>query len=296
MTALLTLETDDAIVEVVPDLGGSIAAFDVKAGGDRLPVFRRWARDSENPRSLSSSPLLPWFNRISGGGFTFAGEFHPIAPNDPLDAFPLHGDGWTSPWDVIEQGPTSLSLRLRSRAIPPFDYEATQRLTLTGATLRMDLAIRHLGPKPLPYGLGQHPWFPRTRGVTLYAPATGAWLEQPPDFAPKTEPAPIPEDWDFSTPRKLPESFFDNGFAGWNGKARIVRPENGLAVDIEADPGSRYYHVYSPGAHSPIFCFEPVTHPNNALGKPGTPEENGLRVLAPGEETSLRATFAARRI
>jgi hypothetical protein len=31
-----------------------------------------------------------------------------------------------------------------------------------------------------------------------------------------------------------------------------------------------------------------VTNPNNAFGKPGTPEANGLRVLAHGAETSMR--------
>ena len=64
--------------------------------------MRRWDGESENPRSLASSPMVPWFNRISGGGFTFGGEFYPIAPNDPLEPFPLHGDGWHSPWEVSE--------------------------------------------------------------------------------------------------------------------------------------------------------------------------------------------------
>jgi aldose 1-epimerase len=294
MSERIAIETAEAIVEIEPRLGGSIVAFDLKRGKERIEIFRRWAGESENPRALSSSPMVPWFNRISNGGFNFGGKFHPIEPNDPLEPVPIHGDGWISPWEVVEKKPDRVVLKLRSRAIPPFDYEATQTLTLVGGTFHMELALRHLGAMPLPYGLGQHPWFVRTTGVTLKAKATGIWLEQPPAFPPKTEPAPIPEKWDFSTARPLPDDFIDNGYAGWDGRAEIAWTDRGVAVDVEADSATRYFHVYSLNKDSPVFCFEPVTHPNNAFGKPGTPEANGLRVLAPGATTSLLSSFAAR--
>jgi aldose 1-epimerase len=67
-----------------------------------------------------------------------------------------------------------------------------------------------------------------------------------------------------------------------------------VALDIEADSGTRFYHVYSLDEDCPFFCFEPVTHPNNALNKPGTPEANGLRVLAPGAATSMRVRFSGQ--
>ncbi len=296
MSDRIVMETDEALVEIAPRLGGSIAAFDLKRGEERLPIFRRWTGESENPRALSSSPMVPWFNRISGGGFTFGGKFYPIAPNDPLEPVPIHGDGWISPWDIVEEKANSVVLRLRSRAIPPFDYEATQTLSLVNATLHIDLSLRHLGQTPLPYGLGQHPWFVRTPGVTLEAKATGMWLEQPPAFPAKTEPAPMPDKWNFGKMRPLPDDFIDNGYAGWDGRSKIVWSDRGIAVDVEANSATRYCHVYSLGKDCPIFCFEPVTHPNNAFGKPGTPEANGLRVLAPGATTSLNASFAARML
>jgi aldose 1-epimerase len=296
MSERIAIETDEALVEVVPKLGGSLAAFDLKLGKKRVPILRRWTGESENPRALASSPMVPWFNRISGGGFTFNGKFYPIEPNDPLEPVPIHGDGWISPWDVVEKKRDKVVLRLRSRAIPPFDYEATQVIALGGATLHVELSLRHLGPTPLPYGLGQHPWFVRTPGVTLEAKATGMWLEQPPAFPAKTEPAPMPDKWNFGKARPLPDDFIDNGYAGWDGRAKIVWTDRGVAVDVEADSATRYCHVYSLGKDCPIFCFEPVTHPNNAFGKPGTPEANGLRVLAPGAATSMIARFAARAL
>jgi len=290
----IVLETDAAVVEVVPRLGGALAAFDLKKDGERIPILRRWTGESENPRALASSPMLPWFNRISDGGFTFGGKFYPIEPNDPLEPVPLHGDGWTSAWEVTDRKPGRVVLKLRSRAILPFDYEATQTISLADATLEMDLALRHHGTVPIPYGLGQHPWFVRTPGVRIEAKATGMWLEQPPAFPAKTEPAPIPEKWDFNASAPLPDDFIDNGYAGWNGRARIDWTDRGVSLDMEADSGTRYYHVYSLDKDCPVFCFEPVTHPNNALNKPGTPEANGLRVLAPGAATSMRVRLAGK--
>jgi aldose 1-epimerase len=207
---------------------------------------------------------------------------------------PLHGDGWHLPWDVVGQTPHKLILQLRSRAIPPFDYEATQIISLHDATLQLDLAVKHLGEKPIPYGLGHHPWFVRTPGVTLQARAAGVWLEQPPAFPASPEPvSPIPQKWDFLAPRRLPEDFVDNGFAGWDGRARIDWTDRGVAVEVEADPSTGFYHVYSLGKDCPIFCFEPVTHQNNAYGKPGGAEANALRVLKTGESTSMWARFTA---
>ena len=294
MTKQIRMETESAIVEIVPGLGGAIAAFELKRGSERMPIFRRWTGESENPRTLGSSPMLPWFNRISGGGISFGGRFHPIAPNDPLEPVPLHGDGWMSAWEVVEETAGRIVLKLRSRAIPPFDYEATQTISLAGAALDMTLSLTHRGDEPLPYGLGQHPWFVRTPGVTIRARASGVWMEQPPAFPANTTATPIPERWDFNTPRGLPDDFIDNGFAGWDGSARIDWTDLGMAVDIEADSATLYYHIYSLGKDCPIFCFEPVTHPNNAYAKPGGAEANGLRVLSKGESTSMRVRFTGK--
>ena len=296
MTEQVTLETADAVVDVVPKLGGSLAAFDLKRGSDRIPILRPWDGKDENPRALASSPMTPWFNRISGGGINFGGRFYPISPLDPLDPFPLHGDGWSSPWEVTARDARSVTLRLRSRAIPPFDYEATQIIALNGAALDITLRLKHLGSFPLPYGLGHHPWFVRTADTRLHAPAKGYWAAQPPAFPPSLKTDPLPDAWNFSTPRTLPSGLIDNGFAGWNGRGRIEWPGRGVAVEVLADSGARFYQIYSPSIDAPFFCFEPVTHPNNAYAMPEPPAETGLRVLQPGEETTLRVTFTAARL
>jgi aldose 1-epimerase len=294
MTERLNIKTEEALVEVLPRLGAALAAYDVKAGSAWLPILRRWTGESESPRTFASILLAPWNNRISGGGFRFGGKFHPLRRNDPEDPYPLHGDAWFSPWEVMEHQDAAIRLRLQSRAVPPFDYEANVVYALQDATLSCELSVTHRGSESLPYGIGLHPWFVRTPATRLLAPASGVWIEQPPTIPRNADPEPLPEEWDFNTPRHLPENFIDNGFAGWNGRAEIDWPDRGLSVNIAAGPGISYYHIYSLNADCPFFCFEPVTHPVDALNLPGDPTEKGVRVLAPGESTSLRSRFQVK--
>jgi aldose 1-epimerase len=296
MTERIRLETDNATVEVIPELGGSLAGFELKAGSGTLPVFRRWSGESENPRTFALIPMVPWFARISGGGITIDGQFYPIVGNDPEDTHPLHGDGWRSPWEVVERDRHRVALRLRSRAIPPFDYESNLVYALEGATLEARLSIKSCATRPLPYGMGLHPWFPRTPDVTLRAATTGTWLVQPPELPTRVEPDPLPEAWDFTRGRRLPGEFVDNSFTGWDGNARIEWPSEGHAVTIEADPAITLTHIYAPRPDLPYFCFEQITHMIDAFNIPAPPEQTGLRVLAPGDETGMWVRYAAERL
>ena len=75
---------------VTPENGGGIARFDALVTG-RAPValLRPW--DGAGP--LGCELLIPWSNRISGGGFEFDGRFHAVEPNIAGEALPIHGDG-----------------------------------------------------------------------------------------------------------------------------------------------------------------------------------------------------------
>ncbi len=293
MDGRITMESDAVRADLLPAIGGAIAAFHLKTDERFVPILRPWDGKTENPRAMACSPMVPWFGRLSGGGISFGGRFHPIAPNDPLEPFPLHGDGWQAPWQVAEHASDRVVLTLRSRTIPPFDYEAVQVLRLTDAAFHITLSVTHHGAEPLPYGLGLHPWFVRSPGVTLRAKAKGAWLEQPPDAPETRQPEPVPERWDFSKARGLPDDLIDNGFAGWDGSARIEWTDRGVALDLEADTTTHYYHVFSPDKDCDFFCFEPVTHAVNAFAKPGSAEANDLRVLQPGETTKMHVTLVA---
>jgi aldose 1-epimerase len=193
----------------------------------------------------------------------------------------------------MEQKAERVTLRLRSRAVPPFDYESELVYALSGSTLTIELSIRNRAERALPYGMGLHPWFPRTPDVTLQARTSGTWLPQPPALPTTATPDPLPPEWDFREARTLPPGFVDNSFSGSDGRARIEWPSQRYAVSIEADPEIDICHFYSLGADCPIFCFEPVTHVIDALNLPEPPQETGLRVLEPGEQTKMWTRFKA---
>lgn len=271
-------------VEVRPDLGGAVSRFSL-AGID---LMRPTAGDARHPRDLAMWAMLPWTNRISGGGFSFAGRFVAVPANLEGEACPIHGTGWLRRWRVVERSATRVRLVTTERRCAPFAYRAEQEHALVAGALLTRLAVTHLGPRPLPYGLGLHPWFPRTPGTTLEAVADTLWLEGPGHLP--TVPVELPAGLDFSTARRLPEGWTNNAFTGWTGRARISWPEHGVALTIEASPGLATFMLYTPpGAR--FWCFEPASHVPDAHHR----DRCGLVVLERGARLEATVRFRPER-
>jgi aldose 1-epimerase len=290
-----TIELSNGVLTAVirPHLGAGLARFDYIGGGVVQPLFRpEPATGPSHPFDLAMIVLLPWSNRISGGGFAFGGQRHNLHPNVAGDPFPLHGNAFNSQWTVAGRvGRHALHLSLRSHGPGPFDYNAALTYALDGATLRIRLAVTNTGAEPLPYGAGFHPWLVRDAETILAAPAAGVWLEDERHLPVGDAPVALPPDWDFSAPRLLPPGFINNCFVGWSRAATISWPRRGLRLSVEASERLGRYFVYSPGAASDFFCFEPVSHPVDAVNLPGGHEANGLVVLEPDAGLAVEASF-----
>lgn len=278
--------------EIVPSLGGGLARFDL-FDRESTPVFRPWPQGgTDDPNRLACYVLVPWSNRISGGGFRFRERFYRLEPNFGAEPFPIHGNGWTSAWQVTEAAASHVSLKLVSDGPAPFRYDASLAYSLDVSTLTVSLSVTSRADTPLPYGLGLHPWLPRTEATTLQALAGIVWLEDSRHLPTSSAPVQSREDWDFSLPQMLPPGWVNNAFTGWNGRATIKWHDRGLALDVEASEGLDTYLLYSPNRHADFFCFEPMSHLVDAHNLPGGPAANGLVVLAPGEELSVRCRFS----
>ncbi len=78
----LTISDGVAEAVVVPELGAGVAAYDLVGASGRTALFRPCREPSRAaPFDLALNLLVPWSNRISGGGFHFGGQFHALAPN-----------------------------------------------------------------------------------------------------------------------------------------------------------------------------------------------------------------------
>lgn len=286
----VVLESGSQRLSMVPGLGGGIASWDWRlADGSWSPLFRPWDGKSEDRYTLACFPLVPWSNRITGGGFEHDGRFYPVRNNRLNEAYPIHGDGWLQPWQVVDQTDSSITLSLESHAFDgnPYDYASRQTLRLLPNALAIDLSVTHLGERALPYGLGLHPYFVRNAQTTLRSRATGVWLSGD-DPIPTSYTEAFPATWDYNVPSPLEGPMIDNCFNGWDGVSVIDYPDRGLAVTMTMDDCRGYSLMYRPPG-LPYFCLEPITQPIDAFHMPGRP---GLEVLRRGGSFSLKAKFS----
>lgn len=275
---------------LVPSLGGGVAAWQLERPSHRIDLWRPWSGDTDR-YTLSSFAMVPWSNRISAGGFDCNGQHHPIAPNRVGEPYPIHGDGWLQAWSLDQPAADTLEMRLTSDRFDgnPYRYTALQRFVLREDGMDQTLSVTHTGPEPLPYGLGQHPWFLRSATTRLQTDVRGVWLSGA-DPLPTEHTTTFPPTWDPRAGMNVNGSLVDNAYTGWSGTARITWPEQQLALTLrvpEWNTGSArddaFCLLYRP-PQGPSFCFEPVTHPIDAFHVPGTP---GLRMLRTGETLQL---------
>ena len=292
---ILTISDGKAEAAIVPDLGAALAWYDLMAADRREPVFRACRAVSQaHPFELALNLLVPWSNRISGGGFAFAGEFHRLEPNLPGESFPIHGNGFSSRWTVENVQSTSAALTLESSGPGPFRYAAKVTYALEGGALTVRLSAKNTGRKALPFGLGLHPWLPRSPQTQLRAVSGRVVLEDDKHLPAGEVDIRLRQEWDFNAARQLPGAWINNAFLGWDGRGAIFWPDRDLSLEISTDPALKTYIVYSPACDANFFCFEPVTHQVDAHNLPDGGEANGLIVLEPGQEHFMSCCFTPK--
>ena len=291
---ILWIEHAGQRLGLLPALGGGVAAWQLDRPSGRVDLWRPWDGVRPDAYTFASFPLVPWSNRISGGGFEHDGRFHAVAPNRAGEPYPIHGDGWLQPWQATREANAGVVMTLASdrHAGNPYRYEAEQRFTLVDGGLDQTLSVTHRGPGSLPYGLGLHPYFLRPPGTRLRAEVTGVWLSGS-DPLPTEHTTAFPPTWDLHD-CDVHGPLIDNGYTGWSGEGHIDWPSHGLRLtltipewfEVGHDAGG-YCLLYRP-PHGEAFAFEPITQPIDAFHLPGRP---GLKVLRDGETLTLRARW-----
>lgn len=277
-------------VRVAPELGGGIALAQALTPAGPTPVLRAGSEKNAGVFDLASNLLVPFSNRISGGGFFFDGTFHPVAPNLNEDPFPIHGDGFQKPWTVQSKTENSVHMDLDQGAIGPYRYSAKVHYQLSGHDLICVLEMTNTGPA-LPFGGGFHPWFPRHQDTMVSFVASEVWLEDRVHLPTTKIPIAGNPDWNFASLRPLPRGLINNAFVGWDGIATIEQPSLGIVVEVKADPALGVAIVYSPDDRADFFCLEPVSHAVDAHNQPGQP---GLVHLATGDTLALQMCLTWR--
>jgi aldose 1-epimerase len=283
---ILSLHAGDLSLDLVPETGGSIARFRMGV----VDLMRPSSKDAVAeglPRSLASFPLIPFSNRIKTGVFAFDGKTYELAKNFGDHPHTIHGNAWQRPWRVEVARPTYVHLVVEhdpARDGPeswPFAYRAAQIFRIEPKQLEVTITIRNQDRRPMPVGIGLHPYFPRTPDVRLTALCNGVWLNSG-DMVP-LEHVPVPEKWDFGSGRALQGVDVDNCFTGWDGAVRIDWPARHRGMIIDSSETLRNLVVFVPPDRD-YFAVEPVSNVNDGfnLMASGVPD-TGVTVLRPGE-------------
>jgi aldose 1-epimerase len=236
------------------------------------------------PNQLACYPLVPWSNRITEGGFIADGQHFILRNNRSDDPYPIHGTGWQRPWELQSHTQDTALLTLDDAAVDAYAFQASLHYALTHDTLQITLGVTNKAAVPMPFGLGLHPFFPRTSKTRLQSVASHVWLNDGCSPIP-TEHRTVPAEWDFRVSRLLPDHELNHCFSGWQGSAVIDGGD--LALELSADTDR--FIVYTP-VGADFFCFEPVDHVIDAMHRPGGALANGMTRLEPGQH--MQRTFA----
>ncbi len=285
---LVELRAGRSRLTLAPAIGGGVARF-VWDGEDLLRPATPATLDSGDPLGLGNFPLAPFAGRIAGARFAFDGRSVSLPANLAGETDAIHGQGWRSPWRVVGCDLRTARLRLDHLAGDwPWAYRAEQTFSLSDVGLSHTLSVTNLDTRPMPAGLGLHPYFPRDHDTRLLANAPGVYMTADADAVSP------PPSWDWGAGPALTEAV-DNQFTGWSGPARITWPSRGLALTLLCRPASPFLVVYVPPGEA-HFCVEPVSHRLNAVNLSSGGGGHGMTILAPGESVSLTVEFLPERL
>ena len=264
---LLSLKTGRLGLELAPTAGGSIKRFTVD-GADILRPMTEADVASGKGSNAAAYPLVPYSNRIKDGQLIFEGQALHLKRNWPGVNHPMHGDGWARAWQVERTDARSAAVAyLHERAGEeggwPFRYRARQSYRLDDDRLTVRMALENLEERPVPAGLGLHPFFMRDADTELGCRTSAMWTADA-EVLP-IERVAVPRQWDFGTSRKLDGVVLDNCFDGWDGRATITWPARRLQLALEASQPFRHLVIYVPPGRD-FFCVEPVSHANGLVG------------------------------
>ena len=258
----------------------------------------------------SGHPILfPFPGRMRDGAFMFEGKKYALPCNDSTKKHAIHGFTARNSWRVIDwngdddyafvTGQFNLKRDLPA-ALPnwPADFNLNVTYRLYSDRLRVDATVENLGPGPLPFGLGYHPYF-RLPGVPdkdigghiLQANVNEVWEAE--QNLPTGWRKDVTGDIDFRYPTPIGPTELDHVFTGVRGGATklsglvevatLSHPAAMGRLRVLADPAFRELVLFTP-PHRQAVAIEPYTCSADAANFAERGIDSGWRVIPAGAE------------
>ncbi len=281
---IITMRHGDTGLSICPAAGGSITRY-WREGARSIEWLRPATEDTisrRDPLGMASFPLVPFSNRIRDGRFAFEGTEVTLPLNFLPEKHTIHGKGWQTPWTLVGQEEDTATIAFsHSPDAWPWPYAAEQTFTLDEGGMSILMTVTNRGDRPMPAGIGPHPYFVRTPQSRITASVDRMWLSD--DEVMPTELVTPPPGRDPNVGVVADSVAMDNTFTGWGHRVEIDWPEWGARLVMEAPPPLDHLVVFTPPGED-FFCVEPVSNMTDAFnlaaaGRDGT----GMTVLGPDE-------------
>lgn len=300
--------------KVLTDYGFNCYQWTAVVNGE--PVEMLWSApnfESGTERaSHSGIPLLfPFPGRIGGTSFRFQGREYSLLSGDGIGNA-IHGFVLNRPWQVVQQTVERVTGRFRASEVDPAllehwpaDFELTVSYELAGTALLCDIVAVNPDNKPLPMGLGTHPYFRLPLGkegtaddcrVTL--PAKEYWELD--NMLATGRRLPATGAKDLQQGMKFSQTKFDDVFGALetrDGRCRatIEDPAHRRRLSVAFGDEFAACVVYNP-PHREAICIEPYSCVPDAFRLAEAGIEAGGVVLEPGERWNTRIEMRLEEI
>jgi aldose 1-epimerase len=275
--------------------------------GARIVSFRHGARCLLRPTpeavlaspkvyEFAGFPLMPYSGPLFGPGFTFAGLAHALHRTVREEPTATHGDAWISSFAVTQSDPAALTLEMEPVPEPgtfPIRWHGFVRYQLSDRGLSVRLRVTSRDHRPMPAGIGFHPYFPKYKGTRLKFEALGVWPADAPE-AVATGCGKLIGGLSFREGPDVSDMVVDRLYEGWDGKA-VLTASDGFKTVLAADGALDKLQIYSAWDY-PYVCIEPVSNANDGFNRMAAGvASHGVRVLEPNQsvEGTIRI-FAAK--
>jgi aldose 1-epimerase len=295
--------------EVWPALGFNCFLWQAPFAGQTLDLlYADPALFSNGRPTRSGIPILfPFPNRIRAGIMSWDGQEYHLPANDSPPRNAIHGFACRHPWRVTGQGADSESAWLtgtfrgsldapESVSLWPADYQLAVTCRLGAGWLRVEADVTNPDRKPLPFGLGYHPYFRlpfapggKAEDCLVKVPARSYWVLQ--DSLPTGETKPVDDTRNLNELRRFGDLQVDDVLTDL--PARIepgteldlcstLQDPSGAELRILCSPVFREMVIFTP-PHRQAFCVEPYTCPTDAINLQARGIDAGWLVVGPGE-------------
>ena len=290
---ILTLRSGNALLAIIPEVGGCITRYCLKTEEQVLELMRPSTQvglAAEDPTEMSCFPLIPFSNRIRNGRFSFQGKQIKMLNNFPPEVHTIHGHGWKAPWTVSEvKGNRAVLAYQHFPDEWPFPYLVRQVLELNGPSLTVTLQITNNGKSAMPAGMGLHPYFVRTPLAAITAKTEKMRVNDSENMPLRLQS--VQESEYLSQGLIVNQKALDNIFRGWNREVLISWPEWNANLKIFTDAPLDFLMIYTP-ADADFFCVEPVSNMTDAFNMMARQDSgHGTKILSPGESFEGKVCF-----